>query len=152
MLYETIETALEAVDRSSRLYQALCALQRCNAETLQKGRNEVCGDEIYINRMEYTTANPEEKIWEAHRAYYDVHCVLQGEERVQLSPLSAMTAKEEYHPEGDYQFFDGPAQQEVFLKPGAILICEPEDVHKVGIAADAPETIQKMVMKVQISD
>lgn len=150
MLYETIEAALNAADKSSRLYQALCALQRCDAATLQKGRNEVCGEEIYINRMEYTTANPEEKIWEAHRAYYDVHCVLQGEERVQLSPLSAMTAKEAYHPEGDHQLFDGPAQQEILLKPGAILICGPEDVHKVGVAANAPEPIQKMVMKVKI--
>ncbi len=150
MQYETIETALEAVEKSSRLYQALCALQRCNTESLQKGRNEVCGEEIYINRMEYATANPEEKIWEAHRAYYDVHCVLQGEERVQISPRSAMTAKEAYHSEGDYQLFDGAAQQEVLLKPGAILICEPEDVHKVGIAANAPKIIQKMVMKVKI--
>lgn len=149
MLYETIEAALAKSEKASGLYRALRALQSCDTKTLRMGRNEICGDEIYINRMEYETASAKEKIWEAHRGYYDIHCVLQGEEQVQLSPLSAMTSKEDYHPEGDYQLFDGLARQEVLLKPGAILICEPADVHKVGVAANAPETIQKMVMKVK---
>ncbi len=124
-------------------------MQELDVDSMQKGRNEIFGEAMFINRMEYETAHPEEKIWEAHRVFYDIHRELEGEERVQISPRSAMTAKKAHNPDGDYQLFGGAAQQELRLTKGTILICEPEDVHKVGIAVNAPETIQKMVLKVK---
>ena len=116
---------------------------------LQKGRNDVSGDDIYINCMEYQTEFAEKKIWEAHQVYYDIHYVLEGEECVQLASRQSMIGQGVYDIPGDYQLFDGAPQEEVALKKGVILICDSQDVHKVGIAKKKSEDVKKMVMKVR---
>lgn len=148
MQYGTIDEILTKVEEQSRLHHALCILKKLDTKTLHTGRNEILGDELYINCMEYQTEEAEKKIWEAHKVYYDVHCVLGGEELVQISPRSQMIGKDSYNSEGDYQFFDGESQNCVVLKPGLVLICGKDDVHKGGIISKERKNIRKMVMKV----
>lgn len=146
----TIDEMLAVVPCQSRLHQALCILQELNPESLQKGRNDIRGDDIYINRMDYRTDLPENKLWEAHQIYYDIHFVLDGEERVQVAPRAAMIGRDVYNEEGDYQLFDGAAQEEIILQKGMVLIFDKDDVHKVGVISETSEDIKKAVMKVRI--
>lgn len=152
MQYGTIDEILTKVKEQSRLHYALCILKELDTKSIRIGRNEILGDEIYINCMEYQTEDVEKRVWEAHEVYDDVHCVLEGEELVQISSRTQMTAKDSYNSEGDYQFFDGEAQSHLVLKLGLVLICGKDDVHKVGITSKERKNIKKMVMKVQTQE
>jgi YhcH/YjgK/YiaL family protein len=132
------------------LQKAIETVSSMDLSSLKKGRNEVEGDDIYINVMEYQTTDPENRIWEAHRGYLDVHFVIEGKEYMQINPLSKMNCQE-YQPESDYVPMTGPSGEQVLLQQGEYIVCFPEDAHKTGIKADDPQTIRKAVMKVRIA-
>ena len=45
---------------------------------------------------------------------------------------------------------DGPIENRLYMTPRKVLIVLPEDAHKVKIAVDGPERVEKAVVKVQM--
>ena len=45
---------------------------------------------------------------------------------------------------------DGPVENRLCMAPGKVLIVLPEDAHKVKIALDGPERVEKAVVKVRM--
>lgn len=117
--------------------------------TLVMGRNDVDGEEVYINRFNYTTLPEEETIWEGHKYYADIHVVLEGEEKIGVTDASSLKAGE-YEPEGDFIPHEGPVDSWVTMRPGDILVVFPEDVHKVKVQLNGPSDIKKAVFKVKV--
>lgn len=120
-----------------------------NMASYEKGRHDICGDTIYFNIAEYTTAPAQEKQYEAHEAYIDIHYMIRGTERINVAFVSAMT-QGIYEPEADYLPVDGRATASVIMKEGDFLICYPEDGHEPGIQVDAPMAIRKAIFKVAL--
>ena len=54
-----------------RVQQALAFARTHDLAALPKGRNDIDGEDVYVNIAHYTTGERNEKIWEAHRAYID---------------------------------------------------------------------------------
>lgn len=48
----------------------------------EKGSHEIDGDRLFVNIVEYTTTTPEERFWEAHKNYLDVHVMIHGNEQI----------------------------------------------------------------------
>ena len=46
----------------------------------ERGCHEIDGDRLFVNVVEYTTTTPEERFWEAHKNYLDIHVMLKGTE------------------------------------------------------------------------
>lgn len=113
------------------------------------GRHDIDGDNIYVNLMEYETTQPENRIWEAHKEYLDVHMVLSGREQLDLNFIRNM-ALGEYVPAEDFLPMDGEKKTSVIMQPGDFLVCWPEDAHRTAIAVNGPETVKKAVFKVKI--
>ena len=44
----------------------------------ERGCHEIDGDRLFVNVVEYTTTTPEERFWEAHKNYLDIHVMLKG--------------------------------------------------------------------------
>lgn len=118
-------------------------------EAMEKGSHEIDGTRLFVNIVEYTTTTPEERFWEAHKEYLDVHLMLRGTEQIDLNFLSNMDVKE-YVPKDDFVPMDGEKNASVILKKNDYLICYPEDGHRTAVAVDQPETIKKAIFKVQI--
>ena len=59
-------------------------LQSHNMLLYEKGSYPIDGDRLFVNIMEYRTTVPEERFWEAHKEYLDVHVALQGREQIDL--------------------------------------------------------------------
>ena len=51
----------------------------------EKGSHEIDGDRLFVNIVEYTTTTPEERFWEAHKNYLDVHVMIHGNEQIDLN-------------------------------------------------------------------
>ena len=103
-----------------------------------------------MNNVEYTTTTPEERFWEAHKKYLDVHVMLRGTEQIDLNFIQNMKLNE-FVEKDDFLPMDGNKNSSVVLTDGDFLICYPNDGHRTAVqAGDKPETIKKAIFKVRI--
>ncbi len=115
----------------------------------EKGVHRIDGDRLYVNILEYTTTTPEDRFWEAHRNYLDIHILLRGEERIDLNFTDRMHLRE-YVPAEDFLPMDGEENASVLLRPGDFLVCYPADAHRTGIVIEEPTVVKKAIFKVRI--
>ncbi len=150
MIFDTLDHAETRYTQSDGLTKALSFLRASDLSQFSLGKTPISGDEIYINRMTYHTADAQTRIWEAHRRYLDIHVVLSGEEIVYVSNLSRMTCDTAYDSEADAALYQGEADAIVRLRTGDFLVCYPEDVHKTGVQLENEGEVQKLVCKVRL--
>ena len=115
----------------------------------EKGSHEIDGDRLFVNVVEYTTTTAEERFWEAHRQYLDLHLMLRGTEQIDLNFIQNMDVKE-FVEKDDFLPMDGDKNSSVILRDGDFLICYPSDGHRTAVAVDEPETIKKAIFKIRI--
>jgi YhcH/YjgK/YiaL family protein len=120
-----------------------------NLSAYDRGCHEIDAKRIFVNIVEYETVKPEDRFWEAHREYLDVHLMLEGTERIDLNFIQNMDVKE-YAAKDDFLSMDGEKNASVILKPGDFLVCYPTDAHRTAVAADKQENIKKAIFKVKI--
>ncbi len=117
--------------------------------TMEKGTHSIEGDDFFVNVIEYETTNEEQRIWESHKAYLDIHVVATGTERIYHSFIDSMKIGE-YHEKDDYLEITGIKTNTIDLSPNQLLVFYPEDTHKTGIKIDQKATIKKGVFKVKL--
>ncbi len=132
---------------SKAMDTAIDYLAEKDLNELNMGRNDVDGDQVYINRFDYTTMPEAEASWEGHKYYADIHVVLEGEEKIGVTNASSLKAGE-YDEAGDFIPYEGPVDSWVTMRPGDILVVFPEDVHMVKVQLAGPCQIKKAVFKV----
>ena len=115
----------------------------------EKGSHEIEGDNLFVNIVEYETTTPENRFWEAHREYLDVHFMLDGEEQINLNFIENMEQKE-FVPKDDFLPLEGAANSHVILKKGDFLVCYPHDGHMTAIQVEEPKKVKKAIFKVRI--
>ena len=115
----------------------------------EKGSHEIDGDRLFVNVVEYTTTTAEERFWEAHRQYLDLHLMLRGTEQIDLNFIQNMDVKE-FVEKDDFLPMDGEKNSSVILRDGDFLICYPRDGHRTAVVVDGPETIKKAIFKIRI--
>lgn len=115
----------------------------------EKGSHEIDGRRVFVNIAEYTTTAPENRFWEAHREYLDIHLMLRGQEQIDLNFIRNMTLGE-YTEEEDFQALEGEKNCSVILREGDYLICFPEDGHRTAVEVNGPEELKKAIFKVHI--
>lgn len=115
----------------------------------EKGSHEINGKRLFVNIVEYTTTTPENRFWEAHKQYLDLHLILRGQEQIDLNFIQNMNLGE-YKEEDDYLAMEGEKNCSVILREGDFLICWPNDGHRTAVEVDGPETVKKAIFKIQI--
>ena len=113
----------------------------------EKGSHPIDGERLFVNVVEYETTRPENRFWEAHRNYLDVHLMLDGQEQIDLNFIENMEQKE-FVEKDDFLPMDGGSNSHVVLRAGDFLICYPEDGHRTAVAVDESEKIKKAIFKV----
>lgn len=110
------------------------------------------GSSFKKNVSVFTTTPKEEKRYEAHRNYIDIHVVLDGKEYVEVSHVDNLLNQAAYDPDSDIWFGDVLAEAKFsgYLEPGYFLICFPEDTHLVGAHEGVAEEVRKIVYKIAI--
>lgn len=117
--------------------------------SLEAAGTHQVSDDFFYNIIEMETTTPDQRVWESHRDYYDIHYILSGEEKLAYNFLSDMTLGE-YHAGDDYQAMDGEARTYLPLQQDQLLFFDPSDAHMTGLALNASCVLRKIVFKVKI--
>lgn len=155
MLVAHLDNALSHDYLSDRFRKAYAFLQRDDLAQLPLGRVDIDGDEVFANVQEYRTEPADQRLYEAHRRYYDVQFMVRGREAMWYAPIETLQAEGEFDEEGDGGLYapkpDAP-ESEVVLEPGDMAVVAPEDAHKPRCipTADGAASVQvrKVVVKV----
>lgn len=115
------------------------------------GKTEELGDGIRCIISSYETVEESQAFWEAHKSLVDVHCIIQGTERVSVCALAQAQAGQ-YHAERDYLETVGVPAVDLCVMPGTVLCLFPNDVHrtKVNACVGKSERILKAIFKVPL--
>ena len=111
----------------------------------EKGTHTV-SDDFFYNVIEMETTDEEHRVWESHRAYYDVHVLFEGKERISYNFLSNMKV-EDYVKEEDWQQMSGTSLFDIHFTPGSILLLDPNDAHKTGLKVDRHKVFARSFLK-----
>lgn len=115
----------------------------------EKGSHPIDGDELFVNIVEYETTTPENRFWEAHRQYLDLHFMLRGPEQIDVNFIDNMEQKE-FVEKDDFLPLEGDPNSHVVLNAGDFLLCYPADAHRTAVQVGNPAVIKKAIFKIRI--
>lgn len=149
MVYTKRKNLHRYLGQSRNLDTAIRYLQNTDLTQLQKGRNEIDGNEVFVNRFDYQTMPQENAIWEGHIQYADIHVLLSGHEKIGVTNVDAL--KETLRkPEEDFVGFEGNVESWFPMTSEDILIVYPEDIHMVKVIDTESTLVEKACFKVKI--
>lgn len=122
------------------------ALDNTNWEELDDGSYPL-SDKVQLNLFSYETKDRDISSWEAHRRHIDVHCLIKGQEWVDLTITDLIEVN--YDEENDGVVLTGEATHGVILTPEHCLVLWPNEGHRTGIHHPDQKTIRKAVFKIQ---
>lgn len=119
---------------------------------LPKGKTQIDGDNVYVNRDTYVARPLEECYFESHENYLDMQIVLKGKEGFGYTDISdpGLVITTAYNSNKDVTKYANKAHNEIFvtLEEGYALVF-PEDVHLAKLDVDG-KTIEKAVIKIKL--
>lgn len=128
---------------------AIRHLETADLSKLVRGRNEVDGDNVFINRIDYETIPVSEAAWEGHARYGDIHIMLSGVEQIGVSDTGDL--KQTVCKEGDdFIGYEGPVANWYPMKAEDVLIVFPEDAHMVKVQLGESIPVSRAVVKFKL--
>lgn len=149
MIYTKRKNLDRYLGQSESLDTAIRYLQTADLTQLHKGRNEVDGDIVFINRFDYQTMTEEEAIWEGHIRYADIHVLLSGHEKIGVTNVDALKVTV-CKPEEDFVGYEGEVETWLPMTTEDILIVYPEDVHMVKVIDGESTLVEKACFKFKV--
>lgn len=152
MLTTTVDEALKYDYYNDRFKAAFKFLQ----ETDFSQYNEPCeipiiGRDVYAQVQLYTTKPVEECKFEAHRVYYDIQYMADGEEYMGFTPLKNLEEDTGYDAGNDLEFFKMPKTYgRLYLQTGDFAVVSPEDGHMPRCIGEKSRPVKKIVVKVRV--
>ena len=132
-----------------RLDRALALMTEEYLAAVPKETRQLEGEALYVTRFDYATLPLAETFYEAHKRYLDIHIMIKGEERVDISHPDTLTLFEH---RDDFYAYRGEAEQSLTLKPGDFLVVFPGDAHRIKIQANGAQNVSKVVFKVLVHE
>lgn len=149
MIYTKRANIRRYLGRGESLDTAIRHLLSADLTRLTPGRNEVDGDQVYINRFGYQTVEPGQAIWEGHERYGDMHVVLSGHERIGVTDASALTVIDR-KPEEDFVGYRGDVEVWFPMTSEDVLIVYPQEAHMVKVIDTQSTRVEKACYKFRV--
>ena len=149
MIYTKIKNLERYLGQSESLDTAIRYVLSQDLKNLSMGRNEINGDETFVNRFNYQTMTPDQAIWEGHIRYGDIHVLLSGHELIGVTNVEALTETAR-KPEEDFVGFEGEVQTWLPMTTEDALIVYPEDIHKVKVINGESCLVEKACFKFKV--
>ena len=152
MFCDTISNAEMYFGFHPKFEDAVSFIRKAIAENYEKGRYEIEGEEMYAIVQEYETRPKEDKVFEGHRRYIDIQCVVKGKELMGYERISGATAKTEYDEERDAALYERSRDASYFVAArGDFFVFYPQDLHSPGVTyGELPCAVKKIVVKVRV--
>ena len=149
MIYAEMSDLSKYLGLSHNLDTAIRFLLKCDLSTLVPGRNEVDGDNVFINRFGYETMPEEKAFFEAHEDYADIHLLVSGEEKIGVSDPRYLKEFDR-NPADDFIGYHGEVECFSHMTTDKFLIAFPGEAHMVKVQYAEPTRVEKAVVKVKI--
>lgn len=147
MILDYLQHAATYHQLHPRLAEGLRFLAQNDCLALPAGRHTIDGDNLFALVQDYQTKPRAGTPWEAHRRYFDIQHVVQGEELIGYAPIETLTTVEPYNEARDVTLFKGDAGEFFRLPAGMFVIFAPQDAHMPGLALKQPAPARKLVIK-----
>lgn len=128
-------------------------LKTTDFEALPAGNYELQGRDIYVQVIDMHTRPFADTHPEVHRQYIDVQFLARGAEKIGVATDTGnnQVARDKLA-EHDLLLYTGMENESTLtMTPGSFAVFLPTDVHRPGCAADQPQAIRKVVIKVRAS-
>ena len=150
MIYDSLSNIDVYKGLSTDIYTGLLFLNQAKPD-IENG-TYLLGSRVKAIVSEYETVSVNECGYEAHKRFIDVQCVLKGQERVACLPIERLNETKPYSEESDAAFYTADIKQRsttLSLQPGYFAIFFPQDGHMPQLCVDEPESVKKVVIKVE---
>src|ERR1035437_11082312 len=107
MIFDTLEHRELYAAISPRIKVALDYLVRTDFSTVETGRYELDGSNLFVLLQRYDSIPKEQGKWECHRKYIDIQYIASGIEQIGFSNIDGMKIITEYNLEKDGSFLCG---------------------------------------------
>lgn len=131
------------------LIEAFEYIKSINFDSINYGRNEINGLELYAFISEYAPKLECEIPWEAHREYIDIQYIIEGQERIGYAKIDDFEVVEKYNSVSDV-ILGNIEGNFITMKSGDFMVLFPQDVHKPGVVSLKSFIVKKIVVKVKI--
>lgn len=150
MIVDTIANAPKYFGVHPLFAKAFEYIRNTDLHTIEIGKYEIQGEDLKAVIMSKKGMTAAESIakFECHNKNIDIQLCLTGTETIGWKPReTCFSAKGEYNPDKDVQFYSDAPDMYFQLKEGQFAIFFPEDVHAPMIGDNE---IRKLVIKVKI--
>lgn len=129
--------------------QCFSYAEQHDLEQYENKTYELSGKQLFVNIVEYETTSVENRFWEAHKKYLDLHFMLRGKEQIDLNFIQNMKQLE-FVEQDDFLPLEGEANSHIILQKGDFLLCYPQDGHRTAIMVENPIKIKKAIFKIML--
>lgn len=147
MIFANLNHNTEYLDE--KIKKCLEYAKNNNLLNFETGIHQIDSYNFFVNIVSYDTTTRDERFWEAHKKYLDVHVMISGEEIIDISFTPKMDIQS-YDTEKDFVSINGQSSSCVLLTKDDFLVCYPEDAHMTAIANGKPTWVKKAIFKVKL--
>lgn len=154
MIVGNVKTCGELAVLHPVLEKCIRYLRDTDFYTMNPGRYELDGDNIFVLVQNYHTEPPEVRKAESHERYVDIQYIVCGEENMGVALASGQSRIEEnFLLEKDIAFYGRLDNENVLtLSPGMYVVLFPWDIHRPACISKQPSLIKKVIIKIKISE
>jgi len=132
----------------ARLQDAITFLKTTDLSKTPLGRSHQDGERFYCQTLEYDTQPITDFQFEIHNKRLDLHYIVEGTERIDVSPNTSFTPIADYNEERDIQYVKEPHHfNQIVLHKGDFLLIGMHEPHRTNGLIDKPVHVRKIVLK-----
>jgi YhcH/YjgK/YiaL family protein len=147
MIIDTLENLKKYASVNPLFPKVVEFLEKNDLNTLEAGKQEIVGKDLFINVQVAKGKTPDEAVIETHDKMIDIQIPISAAETYGYTPREALP-KAEYNAEKDITKIPGlAAESYVTCQPGSFAIFFPQDGHAPCIAG-VPE-LKKAIFKIK---
>lgn len=152
MIYDRLENIGNYAFEHPNLRKALAYLAEEDILSHKEEKFVVEEGAVFFNFLETVQARPEEKKYECHHDFVDIHITLDGLDCIRSTDESNLVVTAPYEKEGDYLLGDCPDGEyaEAFIPRGCFALYLPGDAHMVNSTTRELGKVRKFVLKVRV--
>ncbi|WP_068472372.1 YhcH/YjgK/YiaL family protein [Saccharicrinis aurantiacus] len=149
MIIDSLDNVKHYRYLNDRIKKAFEFLEEIDFETIEPGKYNVEGDEIFAIVSEYNTKKKEDARPEAHERYLDIQYIVKGSEYMGYAPLEDQDVSTPYDTEKDLVFYKADVDY-IKVSEGMFAVFFPTDIHAPGAEIEKSEPVKKVVVKVLV--
>ncbi len=152
-----VETFYQQYQKNAAMYDSIFQwLLTINPIKMEPAKDVMTWSHATAHCQDLALRTPENTQWEQHHKHIDLQWVVRGSERMAVTrDTSALVAKNAYSEKKDVQNFrfkDAPTSDQYILldsDPKQFYLFFPSDIHECCGIARKPETVRKIVVKIE---